>query len=121
MVLFPLVLVLRWREKDLGLECLPGTCLQEGVIDPLNNYRVAPPVELCISTCDAFEPKITRLPMHNLQLLLSGHEFLKLECPVNDALPFFDQSQINVLALRSTRLWVSHCGCPGKEADYIQR
>jgi hypothetical protein len=45
-VLFALVLVLRWREEDLGLKCLPGTCLQEGVIDPLHNNRVAPPVKL---------------------------------------------------------------------------
>ena len=120
-MLFALVLVMRWREEDLSLKCLPGTCLQEGVVDPLYYYRITPPVELCISPCDAFEPKITRLPMHNLQLLLSCHEFLELECPVNDALPFLDQNQINVMALRSTRLWVSHCGCPGKESDYIQR
>lgn len=55
LVLFARVFVLGWGEEDLGLEGLPGACLQEGVIDPLNNDRVAPPVELSISPGDSFK------------------------------------------------------------------
>jgi hypothetical protein len=55
LVFFARVLVLGWREEDFGLEGLPGTCMQEGVIDPLNNDSVAPPVELCISPGDSFK------------------------------------------------------------------